>query len=79
MINAELMTHSYAYSDSHVDIQGDSEGKVNNLGGDITGNFEKKVNLNMCLIVKSYRNRTVWISRPNFFRFLFVGLDEQQS
>jgi hypothetical protein len=37
------VTHNYAYSDPHIDIQGDSGGKVNNLGVDIMGNFEKKI------------------------------------
>lgn len=57
--NAELVTHKHAYSDSHIDIQDDSGGKVNNLAGDIIGNFEKKVNMNICLILKIYRARVV--------------------
>ena len=33
----------------------------------------------MCLILNGYRDKTVWISRPNSVRFLFVGLDEEWS
>jgi hypothetical protein len=36
-----------------LNIQGDSGGKVNILGGDRIGHYEKKkVNMNMCLITK---------------------------
>jgi hypothetical protein len=33
----------------------------------------------MCLILNSYQDREVLISRLNFVRFLFVGLDEGRS
>jgi hypothetical protein len=33
----------------------------------------------MCLILNGYRDRAVWISRPNSVRFLFVRLDEERS
>ena len=49
------------------------------LGGDIIGHCEEKVHMTMCLILKGYRDRAVWISRPNSIRFLFVGLDERRS
>jgi hypothetical protein len=40
-------------------IQDDSGGMVNILGGDSVGHCgEKKVCLNMCLIVSGYRDRT---------------------
>lgn len=40
---------------------------------------KKKVRMNKCLILNGYRARVVRIFRPNSFRFLFVGLDEQLS
>ena len=74
------MTHTYANSDSHIDIQGDPGGRVNNLWGDIVGKLEKKkVNMNVCLILKSYWATALWISRANFLKFFFVGLDEEWS
>jgi hypothetical protein len=33
----------------------------------------------MCLILSSYKDRDVLISRHNFVRFLFAGLDEGRS
>jgi hypothetical protein len=40
--------------------EGDSGGKVNILGGDSVGHFEKeKVYMNMCLIDSGYRDRAV--------------------
>jgi hypothetical protein len=33
----------------------------------------------MCLILNGYGDTAVWISRPNYVRLLFVGLDEEQS
>jgi hypothetical protein len=35
--------------------------------------------MNICLILNGYRDKTVWISRPNSLRFLFVELDEEWS
>ena len=67
-INVELVTH--AYSDPHINIQGDPGGKGNNLGGDFIGN---------CLILNFHQDTAVRIFRPNVFRFLFVGLDEERS
>jgi hypothetical protein len=40
---------------------------------------EKKVNINMCLILNSYRDRALSISRLNSVRFLFTYLDEERS
>jgi hypothetical protein len=40
-------------------IQGDSGGKVNVLGDDSVGNCDKKVHVNMCLILNGYRDRAV--------------------
>ena len=39
----------------------------------------KEFHVNMCLILNSYQDRDVLISRLNFVRFLFVGLDEGRS
>ena len=39
----------------------------------------KKVHINMCLILIGYRDRAIWISRPNTVSHLFVGLDEERS
>jgi hypothetical protein len=53
------------------------QGKVSIFGGDSIAHCDKKnVYMNMCLILNGYRNRDVWISRPNSVIFLFVGLDE---
>jgi hypothetical protein len=64
-------------------IQDDSGGKVNIFGGDKIGYYEKKVCMNMCLILNSYRDRAVRIWPALFFPasvgFLFVGLDENLS
>jgi hypothetical protein len=49
------------------------------LGGDFVGHCEKNVHMNMCLIVTGYRDRTVWIPRPNSVRFLFLGLNGEKS
>ena len=39
-------------------IQGDLAGQVSIVGGDIVGHFEKrKIHINMCLILNSYRDR----------------------
>jgi hypothetical protein len=53
-------------------IQGDSGGKINTLGGDGIGHCEKTVSINICLILNGYRDRAVCISRPNCFRY-FMG------
>ena len=43
-------------------IQGDLEGKVCILGGDVTGHCERnKAHMNTYLILNSYRDRIVWI------------------
>jgi len=48
-----------------VELQGDSGGKVNILGGDSVGNCEKKdVHMIMCLILIGYRDGDVWIRFP---------------
>jgi hypothetical protein len=52
--------------------------KFNTLGGNSKGHCEKKVHINMCLILNRYRDRAVGITRPNCVR-LFVGLDEERS
>jgi len=36
---------------------------------------EKCFHTNMCLILNGYRDRAVWIYRPNSVRHLFVRLD----
>jgi hypothetical protein len=36
-----------------------------------------KVDMNMCLFLNGYRDRTVCISRPNSVRFLFMDLEEE--
>jgi hypothetical protein len=42
-------------------IQSDPRGKINIFGGDSSGHFEKKVHINMCLILNGYRDRAVSI------------------
>jgi len=37
----------------------------------------KKFHMYKCLILNGYRARVVRIFRPNSFRFLFAGLDDQ--
>jgi hypothetical protein len=59
--------------------QGDSEWKVNILGGDSVGHCEEKVHMNMWLILNYYPDRAVWISKNNAVRYLFVALDEERS
>jgi hypothetical protein len=53
------------------DIQGDADS--------ISVIKKKKGPMNMCLIPNGYWDRVVWISRPKSVRFLFGGLEEQQS
>jgi len=44
------------------------------------GHDEKnKILVNKCVILNGYRDRAVWISRPNSAGFLFVALDEERS
>jgi len=38
-------------------IQGDSRGKVNDVGGDRIGNYEKRVHMNTYLIMNGYRDK----------------------
>jgi len=40
-------------------IQGDRRRKDNISGGDIIGHFEKKVYINICLILIGYRDKAV--------------------
>jgi hypothetical protein len=40
-------------------MQGDSGGKVNILEGNSIGHCEKKIYINMCLILNDYRDRAV--------------------
>lgn len=40
-------------------VQGDSGGEVSVLGGDNIGHWEKKVCLNICLILNGYRDIAV--------------------
>jgi hypothetical protein len=60
-------------------IQSDLRGEVNNVKVDSIGHREKNVSMNMCLILNGFQVRAVWMSRPNWVRFLFVGLDEERS
>jgi len=39
----------------------------------------KKDHTNMCLNLNGYRERVVCVSRRNFSRFFFVGLEEERS
>jgi len=41
--------------------------------------WEKKVHMNMCLILNVYRDTYVWMCRPNSVIFLFVELKEERS
>jgi hypothetical protein len=43
----------------HWYIQGDSGGRINIFGGDSTGYFEKKLRMNMRLILNIYRDKVV--------------------
>ena len=47
-------------------------------GSDSIAHCEKK-NMNMCIILNGYQDRAVSVSRPDYVRFLFVGLDEEES
>jgi hypothetical protein len=40
--------------------QGDSWGKVSILGGESIGPCEKKVHMNMCLMLNGYQDTAVW-------------------
>jgi hypothetical protein len=40
-------------------IQGDLGENVNNLGAVIIGNGNKKIHMNMCLILRGYRDEVV--------------------
>jgi len=42
----------------------------------VSVNLRKQVNMDVCLILNGYRDRTVRISSPNYDRFLFMRLDE---
>jgi hypothetical protein len=56
--------------------EGDSGRKINVLQGGSIGHCEKNVHMNMYLVLNTYRDEPVLISRSNYVRFLFVGLDE---
>ena len=47
--------------DLHIDpyIHDDSGGKTNISGGESIGHYEKKVHMNTCLILNSYRDRVL--------------------
>jgi hypothetical protein len=60
-------------------IQGDSRGKVNIIGGHSTGSCEKKIHINVCVILFAYRHKAVWISRHNPVIFSFVRLNKERS
>ena len=52
------------------------------LGSDSIRHCEKIILMNTCLILNGYCDRAVSIcsiSKPNAIRFMFVGLDEEQS
>jgi hypothetical protein len=38
-------------------IRGDSRGKVSVVGGDRIRNYEKRVHMNMCIIMNGYRDK----------------------
>jgi len=61
-----------------IPIQGDSGERVNNLRGGSNGCFEQNVHMNMCLILKGYRNRAVLIPRPSSVS-LIVRLVQERS
>ena len=61
-------------------IKNNSRKNFSILGGDIFGDCGKNISsVNMWLIRNCYRGRTVRISRHNFFKLLFVKLDEVRS
>jgi len=60
-------------------IQGDSGGKVNNMGDENIGHCEENFSVNMCLIRNDYRNKDIWNSRPNSFRLSFVSFGQRSN
>jgi len=52
------------------------EKKLYILRVDSIGHCERKVHMNLCLILNGYRGRAVSISRPNSVRTLCMSLDE---
>jgi len=60
-------------------IQGDLWGMVSILEGDSIGHCENEVRMKLGLSLNDYWERTLWFSRPDSVRFLFVGLDEERS
>jgi hypothetical protein len=64
---------------SVLEIQCNSVEKVNILGGCNIGHWEKRLHMDMCLILNDHQDKVVWISRSNSVRFLFVALDEERS
>ena len=57
--NSHSHTRAHTHTHIHIHIQGDSGGTINILGGESMGHYEKKVHMNLCLILNSYRDRTV--------------------
>jgi hypothetical protein len=56
---ANSHSHSHTHTHTHTHIQGDSGGKINIVRCDSMGHYEKKVHMNLCLILNDYRDRTV--------------------
>lgn len=59
-------------------IQGDLRGKVSVVGGDSTGNCDRKNRMNVCLFQNVYAQKAVRISRPDSIRFSFVRHDKKR-
>ena len=59
--------------------QSDAGGKVDIWELTVFLIIREKVHMTMCLILNGYRDRAVWISRHNYVRFWFMGLDAEQS
>ena len=51
------------WSSQCLQIQGDRRRKDNILQCDSIGHFEKKVYMNICLILNGYRDKAVWVYR----------------
>ena len=63
---------------THYSVYGDWGVKVSILEGDKIRHFERRVLTNMCLILNIYRDRDIWISRPNYVSLCFWGFMKKE-
>jgi hypothetical protein len=61
---------------SVLEIQGDSGEKVSILGGESISYGQKRLHMNMCLILNKHRDKVVYVFGSNTVRFLFEVLNE---